>query len=84
MEVTAGKRKAALVEMRSGANDLEFERGRRRRVEVAERVCAECEGGVEDEIHLVLESPANEQTRQAIVGGTGALGNKGDRLGVAS
>ena len=39
LEVTAGKRKAALVEMRSGANDLEIERGRRRRIEVAERVC---------------------------------------------
>ena len=27
LEVTAGKRKAALVETRSGANDLEIERG---------------------------------------------------------
>ena len=62
LEFTSGKRKTALVEMRSGANDLEIEMGRRRRVEVAERVCAECKGGVEDEMHLVLECPVYEQS----------------------
>ena len=74
LEVTAGKRKAALVEMRSGANDLEIERGRRRRVEVAERVCAECKGGVEDEMHLVLECPAYEQIRKAMLAQLSELG----------
>ena len=53
--------------MRSGANDLEIELGRRRRVGVAERICAECRGGVEDEMHLVLECPVYERTRQAML-----------------
>ena len=53
LQFTVGKTKAALMEMRSGANDLEIELGRRRRVGVAERICAECRGGVEDEMHLV-------------------------------
>ena len=54
MQFTVGKTKAALMEMRSGANDLEIELGRRW-VGVAERICAECRDGVEDEMHLVLE-----------------------------
>ena len=81
MEVTAGKRKAALVEMRSGANDLEIERGRRRRGEVAERGCGECKGEVEYEMHLMLECRANQASYVGTtqrVGSTGALGNEGN------
>jgi len=74
LEFTVGKKKAALVEMRSGANDLEIEMGRRRRVGVAERICAECKGGVEDEMHLVLECPVYEQTRQAMLAQLSELG----------
>ena len=55
----AGKTKAALMEIISGANDLKIELGRRRRVGVAERICAECRGGVEDEMY--------ERTRQAML-----------------
>jgi hypothetical protein len=67
LECTSGKRRKALLEMRSGANDLEIERGRRRRVEVQQRVCEECNQGVEDEIHLVLECKAYAETRRKML-----------------
>ena len=63
-----------MVEMRSGANDLELEVGRRKGVAVADRVCAECKGGVEDEMHLVLECPVYEQTRKAMLEQLSELG----------
>ena len=68
LDCTSGKQRKALVEMRSGANDLEVEMGRRRQEEVKNRMCRECKGGVEDEMHLVLECPAYQAIRQELFG----------------
>ena len=67
LELVTGARKTALVEMRSGANDLEIEQGRRSKVEVKDRICGECKTGIEDEIHVVLECQAYEHIRQEMV-----------------
>jgi hypothetical protein len=56
------------VELRGGANDLEIDKGRREKKEVKDRVCEECKGGVEDEIHLLLECPVYFYTREEMFG----------------
>jgi hypothetical protein len=67
LDCTTGAKRRALVELRSGANDLEIEMGRRRNKEVKDRVCEECKGGVEDEMHFLLECPAYVNTRGEMV-----------------
>jgi hypothetical protein len=76
LEYTSGMRRRAIVEMRSGANDLAIELGRRGRVKVEaqDRICGECKRGVEDEIHLVLECPAYQERRQQMFTRLGELG----------
>ena len=60
--------RVALFSLRSGTNDLRIDTGRnerivdprngkRRRLQRAERVCKQCEVGVEDEIHVLLYCP---------------------------
>jgi len=53
-----------LIELRGGANDLEIDRGRREKKEVKARICGECKGAVEDEIHFLLECPVYFYTRK--------------------
>ena len=67
LEHSTGARKTALVEMRSGANDLEIDQGRRRKMEIKDRTCMECKKGIEDEIHVVLECQAYEHIRQKML-----------------
>ena len=63
LDCTEGKKRRALIELRSGANDLEVDKGRREKKELKDRVCKECKGSVEDEIHL-LECPMYVHTRR--------------------
>ena len=64
LDCTTGAKRRALVELRSGANDLEVDLGRRAKKEVKERVCKECKEGIEDEMHFLLECPAYVHTRE--------------------
>jgi len=61
LEYTTGKRKKALVEMRGVPTIWRstWDDGDRLRW----RIESVCKGGVEDEIHLVLECPAYEDNR---------------------
>ena len=63
LDCTEGDKRKALIELRSGANDLEVDKGRREKKELKDRICEECRGAVEDEIHLLLECPRHVATR---------------------
>lgn len=41
-----------------------MDKGRREKKELKDRVCKECKGSVEDEIHLLLECPMYVHTRR--------------------
>ena len=52
-----------LVQFRSGVNDLEVERGRRKGLLRAQRTCHVC-GAVEDEVHVLCECGIYEDIRR--------------------
>ena len=64
LDCTSGAKRKVLIELRSGANDLEIDKGRREKKEVKDRMCEECKGDVEDEMHLLLECPVYFYTRE--------------------
>ena len=58
LDCTEGDKRKALIELRSGANDLEVDKGRREKKELKDRICEECRGAVEDEIHCCWSAEA--------------------------
>ena len=52
------------MDLRSGANDLEIDRGRQEKKPRAERICKICNDGVEDEVHVVTRCTAYHDQRR--------------------
>ena len=43
-----------------------MDKGRREKKELKDRICEECRGAMEDEIHLLLECPRHVATRRNV------------------
>ena len=55
-----------MLDLRSGANDLEIDRGRQEKKLRAERICKICNDGVEDEVHVVTRCTAYHEQRRTL------------------
>ena len=55
-----------VLDLRSGANDLEIDRGRQEKKPRAERICKICNDGVEDEVHVVTKCTAYHEQRRTL------------------